>query len=443
MAISVNPTSTAPGVSISLGTPQQLFHVGQPDAMGMINVPDQPLTGIQQPDKSYRLFIAGVIGGNHHSTGLISTEDFLTYVPVVGNQTEAQPVLTRSCPGDPGPLSCRDNFDANYAGVDLVFRSSSGRKLVMIYQGVTANYGTTFADDSFYSVVAVATSTDNGVTWARQGPVITGSDPKPASSPKNGANGADQSGAIVAKGYIYDFFPYFPSPPASEQGIQVARAPIAKDGAPGTWIKYYEDSFGSQPGLGGLGSQVIPTTSACTRPAQPWLAFSTFLNEYVMVFICDEGWFFSTSTDLVTWTPPTQFYTAPAVPMFTKETDENPSLVTPGNPGQVIGQTGYVLYANTPDWGSDPHELWMRPFTFTMSMTQQSSPTTSTTKGVSLTAPEAGRSTSISQTKSVQPATLSNGTVAVAPALVTAALIAVGLTCLSVYLLRRKRQPKT
>lgn len=43
------------------------------------------------------------------------------------------------------------------------------------------------------------------------------------------------------------------------------------------------------------------------------------------------------------------------------------SLVTPGNPGQVIGQTGYVLYASTPAWGKTPHMLWMRPFTFNKS----------------------------------------------------------------------------
>jgi hypothetical protein len=102
-----------------------------------------------------------------------------------------------------------------------------------------------------------------------------------------------------------------------------------------------------------------------SRPAQPWPTFSTYLNAYVLVFVGEQGWFYSTSTDLVTWAPATQFYTAP-VPLFTQgqETDENVVLVTPGNPGQVIGQTGYVLYANTPAWGVAPHELWMRPFTF-------------------------------------------------------------------------------
>jgi hypothetical protein len=71
------------------------------------------------------------------------------------------------------------------------------------------------------------------------------------------------------------------------------------------------------------------------------------------------------STNLVDWSTPIQFFTSP-VPEFTQDqsTDENVILVTPGSPDQVIGQTGYVLYAHTPAWGRISHELWVRPFTF-------------------------------------------------------------------------------
>jgi hypothetical protein len=432
-------------VSISLGEPRQLFHNGEQDALGMRGVPDQPLTPMQQPDMSYRLFIAGgEIGGSRGSTGLISTKDFLTYTPVVGSQTEAQPVLTPSCRGigdNPGPASCRDNFDANYAGVDLVFPSSSGNALFMIYQGTTKNFGTTWSDSAFYSEVALATSTDAGSTWTRDGQIITGSDPKPTTQPKPGAYGADQSGAIVANGYIYDFFPYF-SNDGGDQGIEVARAPITTDGAAGSWVKYYQGSFGSQGGVAGLGSAVVPATASCNRPAQPWLAFSTYLNEYVMVFVCEEGWFLSASTDLISWSSPTQFYTAP-VPLFTngKETDENPSLVTPGNTGQVIGQTGYVLYANTPSWQGGvaaSHMLWMRPFTFAKSPAQTTGSTTiRTTQTASPTTSEAVTSTSVVVTKPTETAAPSN-TLILAGAALAIAVIAIG-----VYLLRHKRRTKT
>jgi hypothetical protein len=115
---------------------------------------------------------------------------------------------------------------------------------------------------------------------------------------------------------------------------------------------------------------VVPNVSGATRPAQPWPVFSTYLNAFVLLFICEEGWYFSTSTDLVTWATPKQYFTAPVREFTTGQpTDENVIMVTPGNPGQVIGQTGYVLYAHTPAWGDTAHELWMRPFTFNTSST--------------------------------------------------------------------------
>jgi hypothetical protein len=74
----------------------------------------------------------------------------------------------------------------------------------------------------------------------------------------------------------------------------------------------------------------------------------------------------STSPDLVHWTTPDQFFAAPARE-FThgSPTDENVVLVTPGTESnQVIGQTGYVLYAHTDAWGWKPHTLWRRTFRF-------------------------------------------------------------------------------
>ena len=60
----------------------------------MTYVPDMPLAIMQQPDKSYRAFITGIIGsGGNGSTGLLTTADFLTYNPGVGIATKAQPEL--------------------------------------------------------------------------------------------------------------------------------------------------------------------------------------------------------------------------------------------------------------------------------------------------------------------------------------------------------------
>jgi hypothetical protein len=106
-------------VVINLGAPQQLFHAGNPDAMGMTTVPDMHTTFIRQADSTYRVWITGHFYGDsvYGATGLITTRDFLKYKPV-GNPTTAQVVLAPSC--RPGSASCWNQYDADYAGADLV-----------------------------------------------------------------------------------------------------------------------------------------------------------------------------------------------------------------------------------------------------------------------------------------------------------------------------------
>jgi hypothetical protein len=337
----------------------------------MLGVPDQHTAIMQQPDGSYRVWIAGRFGEDavEGATGLLTTTDFLHYAPV-GSVTTAPVVLAPSC-RNPAPATCREEYDAEYAGADLMFPASNGSDLLMLYHAVTTSYGGRPADPQApgWSVIGLARSADSGVTWTREGAVVSGADAKPDNPAPGGILGAVEPGAIVAAGYVYAFYAYFPNPDAADHGpptIQVARAPLSGDAAAGTWTKYYHGSFGSQSGLGGLGSTVVPSVSGLTRPAQPWPVFSSYLNAYVLSFVGEEGWFFSTSTDLVTWSVPSRFFASPA-PLFShgEEADENVILVTPGNPGQVIDQNGYVLYASTPAWGIAPHELWMRPFTFT------------------------------------------------------------------------------
>ena len=356
-------TSVAIGVAIDSGV--QLFHAHQADAMEMTEVPDMHTAILKQTDGSYRVWISGRFKNDsiEGATALVTTRDFLTYSPV-GSTTVAQPVLIPSC-RYPFAVSCGNNFDADYAGADWVYPASDGTDLLMLYHAQTKYYGGTTApdqtNDPSWSVVGLARSSDQGVTWTGRTSVVSGTDAKPTTRPGNGIYGAVEPGAIAANGYVYVYYSYFPlsGPP----GIQAARAPLSGDGAPGTWIKY-NNGFSSSPGLGGVGTTVVQTGANCTRPAQPWPTFSAYLNAYALIFICKEGWFFSLSTDLVTWTQPQQFLTSTAGE-FNGPTEENVILVTPGNVMQVIGQTGYVLYAYTPDWkGGTTHELWMRNFRF-------------------------------------------------------------------------------
>ena len=387
-------TST-PVVSITLGESKQIFRFRHPDSMGLFNVPDMHTAVLQQPDKSYLLWITGNIGRSGGSIARLSTKDFLHYENAgPGTPTRAQPVMVPSCRtsaaagtrrrsraggvmdrgSETARQSCLENYDADYVGANSVMTATNGKDLLMFYEaGNKSPGGNTIRHGWEYNVIAMARSTDNGITWDRKGVVLSGTDPKPTEQTETSQPGISEPGTIVVNGYIYMFYQYVPSrasDPQSPSVIQVARAPVSGDGAPGTWTKYYQGSF-TQPGIGGLGSPIVATRdgTGCTRPVQVWPAFSTYLNAYILTFLCNEGWFLSTSKDLVTWTPPTNL-----MPMkmwqHCQPMDWNYIFVTPGNQAGVIGQTGYVLYAHTDSKGLgcsagfSPHELWVRSFTF-------------------------------------------------------------------------------
>ena len=365
------PSTLPPSVGINLGTPQQIFQFGHPDALSMFNVPDMHTAVLQQPDKSYLLWITGNIGPSGGSIAMLSTKDFIHYQNAgPGTATSAEPVMAPGClKSDP---SCRQNYDADYVGANSVITAGNGKDLLMFYEAGNKSIGNSEPGGWEYNVMALARSADNGLTWTRQGVVLSGSDPKP-NSVGTAQPGVSEPGTIVANGYIYMFFQYVPdqdSEPEAPSVIQVARAPVATDGAPGSWTKYYNGAWG-EPGLAGRGAAIVATGkgSGCTRPVQVWPAFSTYLNAYVLTFLCNQGWFYSTSTDLVTWASPTGFLNMPMW-QSCQPMDLNYILVTPGYPGGVIGQTGYVLYAHTDHKGLNcdkfyPHELWVRPFAFT------------------------------------------------------------------------------
>lgn len=363
---STNP----PSVGIYLGAPTQLL---TPHELGMTDVPDMH-TAIMQQSNTNRLWISGRFENDtvEGATGILLTTNFVDFTSGYSpGTTNVVPVLVPSSRGSNSMAGTWTNFYADYAGANLVWTAANGADLLMLYHGETWAFGTNPPNDHVpgWASVGLARSFDNGITWTNQQAIITSSDQKPDTNPPVAQiYGTVEPGAIIASNFIYAYYAWFPLAPGTNPAnpvIQVARSALTNDGATGTWTNYFNGAF-SQPARGGPGSQVISNACGCTRPAQPWPVFSTYLNAYVLVFLANEGWFFSTSSDLVTWSSPVQFFTAPNNE-FTQglPTDENVILVTPGNPVQVIGQTGLVLYAHTSAWKNSSHELWSRPFTFT------------------------------------------------------------------------------
>lgn len=88
----------------------------------------------------------------------------------------------------------------------------------MIYHGATFNFGTTYDEpignaawNLGYAEIGLARSTENGLTWTRQGAIVSGGGPKPSTSPKSLKNGVVEPGAIVTNDYIYVFCSFFPT----------------------------------------------------------------------------------------------------------------------------------------------------------------------------------------------------------------------------------------
>lgn len=395
-SIAMGLAGTAPRAAnaqarITLGEPRQIFAYRAPEALGLFNVPDMHTALLRQADQSYLIWITGNVGPNAGAIARLSTTDFLHFRNAgPGGPLKAQPVMLPSCrtaqrarpyqrqtgvrADQDSEADCQQNPDANYVGANTVLRAANGRDLLMFYEAGNKSIGTTAISHGWeFNVIARARSSDNGMSWRRDEVILSGSDAKPAARTDVTQPGISEPGAIVADGYIYVFYQYVPNSAADADApsvVQAARAPLSGDGAAGTWMKYFQGRF-SEPGVGGHGSPIVATgaASGCTRPVEVWPAFSTYLNAYVLTFLCNEGWFFSTSSDLVTWAAPANFL---PIKMWQpcQAMDWNYILVTPGNEAGVIGQTGYVLYAHSPAKGMgcggrfSPHMPWIRSFSF-------------------------------------------------------------------------------
>ena len=147
--------------------------------------------------------------------------------------------------------------------------------------------------------VHLASSTDKGLTWKYEGPIITdeptvtaGKDRKDPTADSglywDGGEGdhiiyVDERGGFI---YLYtsrDFWPKLGSPAPPLIRRCVARCAIADRMAPGKWTKFYEGAW-SQPGIGGKCSYV---------PAYV-VNYNTFLKKYLAfnvpgdVTVCDD-----------------------------------------------------------------------------------------------------------------------------------------------------------
>ena len=354
------PSATPVAATLTLkGDERQLLTA---DQFGMKDTPDEHLSFLERSGSTYHVWIAGQIDGSHGSTALLGTPDGTTFTPVVASGGNAVPIF-----GPPGP-SNGDAFDSYYAAPGTVLALNG--TYLMIFHGENHTWNGVTYPNIFYATVGLATSTD-GVHWKQIGPAITSRDRKPGAAPSN-SQGAAVPSAIVAGNYVYAFYTDYPNPQDGDGDqpglIQVARAPVAQAASPSAWTKYYNGAFGQPAAAYGNSTPIVaPPTASSPPERQAGISYNNYLHAYLLTFVCNEGWYYTTSTDLVHWSPAKLFFTAPFPNSHLQtgqEFDWYPTLFTPGETSnQETGQTGYVYYAKGA-WMTTPHELFRQSYSF-------------------------------------------------------------------------------
>lgn len=314
--------------------------------------PDLHMAFLRQSDGTYKLWASA---GGTFGAYLFRTPDMFTLgAPAT--------ILT---PAGPGTTA----FDADYAGPGSIFPAANGTDLLMIYHGENHLFsGVDYQAVPFYAGVGLARSQDGGVTWQRQGEIISGHDSQQGTQPASGA-GALTPSAIEMGGFIYVIFREIDLQSAIS-GYGIARAPISSDGAPGSWMKYAQGSY-STPGLGGTFTplNIVLDPSAPGDQRQPHLTFNTYLHQYLMAMVGNGGIYVLTSPDLLNWSA--GIVALPGLYPDSTITngqvhDWDPTLVTPGEASdEVTGQTGYLYYAKFLGDNTSHHYMYRQAFTIT------------------------------------------------------------------------------
>ena len=191
---------------------------------------------------------------------------------------------------------------------------------------------------------AVVSSSDDGITWVRDGLAI--SDPKPC---KPTFGGTGYSSIISAPNGAPGFIAY--------GGCTAFRSTDAR-GAPGTWQRWKDGSF-SSPGVNGS-STCLNGVSA--NVCCPTVTYNSDLNIFIMISTTwglNNTLFIATSTDGLDWASPQILLQTP-----TPRAIAYGQLIGVSN-SSVSGRVSTLAYAAAPPTGNKPRDFVYRNITFT------------------------------------------------------------------------------
>lgn len=243
------------------------------------------------------------------------------------------------------PSGVPNSHDEQYAGIGGIVRI--GKDIISVYHAEKPTGGKNeFGIPRFYASIGIAVSHDDGNTFEKLGPAITGrpEDPKWTGTAQGCGDPTlciDHTGEWLL--CYYTEHSRWDALTKKKRSVItcVARAPLKEKGRPGTWKKYYDGKF-SEPGLGGKDSEVMN----CWAPNVTYLKN---LKKYIIVG--NRGAVgFADSSDGVTWSKATPLLTVSDLP--TGEFAWHPSLQIEKTTRKSA--SGYVLYGYSKDGKASP-----------------------------------------------------------------------------------------
>jgi len=234
-----------------------------------------------------------------------------------------------------------------YMGGGPVYRVPDGMpgagNLVLVYHAEI----NTVSTHSFYSVLALAKSTDDGLTWTDLGEIIRVN--QAYREDLDGYDIGDPPLAVSPDGkYFYIYFRDWLANGTTHWGntitlASVARAPIAEvfteafgpKPHAALFQKYYAGDWRVQPGIGGFSTDLNPTAPYA---GELQVAYNSDLKRYVMII--GEGVLFAyaESIDGLHWTTPVQIY------QFSGQPNTYVMPVGTGEDPHILGKQFYLFY---------------------------------------------------------------------------------------------------
>lgn len=190
-----------------------------------------------------------------------------------------------------------NGFDSEYAGGSKVLRLPNG-DLAMIYHG--EHHPCT--GDRAEVNVGLAISGDDGATWQRRGKILSASPYDFESCDERQFFGAGSFSGVVSPDGKFLYLYHHIWHPEQSCYITVSRSEIASGLGPGTWWRYYQGAW-SQPGLGGLGSDMWgepPGQDNCMAGV-PSVSWNPTYKMWLAVFVTFKGFAYASSPDGLNW----------------------------------------------------------------------------------------------------------------------------------------------